>query len=85
MQYLDATRSEHGKGYIRQVEVFGSRDGNSWQTHRRDGVIFDLDKSEKLKNDSISIPETTFLYLAIRITNGGKSPLKITVLRQFRQ
>ncbi len=70
--------------YIRQVEVLGSRDGNAWQTLRKDGVIFDLEKGEKLKNDRISVPETTFPHLAIRIANSGKSPLKITGVRLFR-
>jgi hypothetical protein len=72
-------------GYIRHVEVLGSQDGKAWQSLRNDGVIFDLDKGEKLKNDRLSIPETTFPHQAIRITNGGKSPLKITEVRLFRQ
>jgi hypothetical protein len=72
-------------GYIRQVEVLGSADGKTWQSIRKDGVIFDLDKEEKLKNDRLSIPETTFPHLAIRITNDGKSPLKITEVRLLRQ
>ncbi|UWX58467.1 DUF3999 domain-containing protein [Chlorobaculum sp. MV4-Y] len=70
--------------YIRQVEVLGSRDGKAWQTLRKDGVIFDLEKGEKLKNDRISVPETTFSHLAIRIANSGKSPLKIADVRLFR-
>ena len=72
-------------GYIRQVEVLGSEDGKAWQSLRNDGVIFDLDKGEKLKNDRIAIPETTFSHLAIRISNSGKSPLKIVEVRLFRQ
>lgn len=71
--------------YIRKVEVLGSRDGKAWQTLRKDGVIFDLDKGEKLKNDRIFIPETTFSHFAIRIANSGKSPLTITEVRLFRQ
>jgi|GEM_PF-2174083 len=71
--------------YIRPVEVLGSRDGKAWQTLRKDGVIFELDKGEKLKNDRLSIPKTTFPHLAIRIANGGKEALKITEVRLFRQ
>jgi hypothetical protein len=72
-------------GYIRQVEVLGSRDGKAWQSIRADGVIFELENGEKIKNDRLSIPESTFPHLAIRIINGGKSPLKISEVRLFRQ
>lgn len=72
-------------GYIRQVEVLGSPDGKTWQSIRKDGVIFELDNGEKLQNSRLSIPETTFSYLAVRIANSGKSPLKITEVRLLRQ
>jgi hypothetical protein len=71
--------------YMRQVEVLGSQDGRTWQSLRKDGIIFEMEKGEKLQNDRISFPETSFPHLAIRISNSGKNPLKITEVRLLRQ
>jgi hypothetical protein len=67
--------------FSRQVEVLGSSDGNTWNTLRNDGVIFDLNRGEKLHHTRITFPQASFRHLALKIANGGAQPLSISAVR----
>jgi len=64
--------------FSRQIEILGSNDGASWNTLRKDGVIFDSNRGEKLHHTRISFPPTSFRYLALKIANAGAKPLSIS-------
>jgi hypothetical protein len=64
--------------FSRQVQVQGSADGKDWKTLRKDGVIFDFPKWEKLRRTRITFPQAAFRRIALRINNGDAPPLKIS-------
>lgn len=64
--------------FSRQVQVLGSSDGTSWNTLRKDGVIFDVNRGEKLRHTSITFPQASFRHLALKIVNGDAQPLTIS-------
>ncbi|MFZ3253527.1 MAG: hypothetical protein WA133_04500, partial [Syntrophales bacterium] len=61
--------------FSRQVQVLGSPDGKNWNTLRKDGVIFDINRGEKLHHTRITFPQASFRYLALKIANGDAQPL----------
>jgi hypothetical protein len=71
--------------FTRQVEVLGSPDGKEWNTLRRDGVIFDIPRDEKLRRTRITFPQTAFRHLAIRIIDGGAQPLTIRDVKVLQE
>lgn len=64
--------------FSRQVQVLGSNDGTSWNTLRKDGVIFDIRRGEKLRHTRITFPQSGFRRLALKIANNGAQPLTIS-------
>ena len=64
--------------FSRQVEVLGSADASNWNTLRRDGVIFDINRGEKLRRTRITFPQIGFRHIALRINNAGGQPLTIS-------
>jgi hypothetical protein len=70
--------------FSRQVEVLGSSDGKSWNTLRKDGVVFDINRGEKLRHTRISFAPTSFRYLALKIANAGAQPLTISGVTLFQ-
>lgn len=71
--------------FSRQVEIFGSADGKTWNIVRNDGVIFDLTKNEKFRHTRITFPQTGFRYLALKINNGNTQPFKINGVKVFQR
>ena len=71
--------------FSRQVEVLGSPDGKSWNTIRKDGVIFDINRGEKLHHTRITFTQTNFRYIALKIANGGAQPLTIANVKVFQE
>ncbi len=71
--------------FSRQVQVLGSPDGKSWNTLRKDGVIFDMNRGEKLRHTRITFPPAGFRYLALRITNGDAQPLNLSGVKVLRE
>jgi hypothetical protein len=69
--------------FSRQVQVQGSSDGVSWNTIRKDGVIFDNSRNEKSRLTSISFSPSGYRYLALKIANNGEAPLTISALKVF--
>jgi hypothetical protein len=67
--------------FTRRVQVLGSPDGKTWKILRRDGVIFDIPRGERLHHTSISFPQTSFRHLALKITNEGAKPLSIQAVK----
>jgi hypothetical protein len=63
--------------FSRQAQILGSNDGKTWNTLRKDGVIFDINRGEKLRHTCIDFPQTNFRQLAVKIANGGAKPLNI--------
>lgn len=74
-----------GGEYIRQVEVYGSQDGKSWNSLRKDGIVFTVNRGEKLQNSRITIPESRFPHVALKIINNGAEPLNISDVRMLQQ
>ncbi|HEX2965138.1 MAG TPA: DUF3999 family protein [Syntrophorhabdaceae bacterium] len=64
--------------FSRQVQILGSADGKNWNVVRQDGVIFDVNKGEKLRHTRLTFSEITFRHLAIKIINGDAQPMNIT-------
>jgi hypothetical protein len=54
--------------FSRQVQVLGSPDGASWNTIRKDGVIFDNSREAGMRLTRITYPPSSFRYLALKIT-----------------
>ena len=71
--------------FSRQVQVLGSPDGKNWSTLRNDGVIFDINRGEKLRHTHITFPETSFPNLALKIVNDDAQPLRITDVKALRE
>lgn len=71
--------------FSRQVQVLGSPDGKSWNTIRKDGVIFDINRGEKLHHTRITFPQASFRHLAVKITNGDAQPLSITGVKVLQE
>ncbi len=69
--------------FSRQVQVLGSPDGASWNTIRKDGVIFDNSREAGMRLTRISYPNSSFRYLALKITNGDAPPLNISGTKAF--
>jgi hypothetical protein len=67
--------------FSRQMEILGSNDGASWNTLRKDGVIFDSNRGERLHHTRVSFPSTNFRYLALKIANAGAKPLSISSVK----
>jgi hypothetical protein len=71
--------------FSRQAQVLGSRDGKTWNTLRKDGVIFDINRGEKLRRTRITFPVSDFSHLAVRIANGDGEPLRIDGVRLLQE
>lgn len=71
--------------FSRQAQVLGSADGRDWKTLRKDGVIFDFPKREKLRNTRIAFPPAAFRLLAVKIQNGEAPPLTIGSVRVLQE
>jgi|WetSurMetagenome_2_1015567.scaffolds.fasta_scaffold16512_2 hypothetical protein len=71
--------------FSRQVEVLGSADARSWNTLRRDGVIFDMNRGEKLRRTRITFPQIGFRHIALRINNAGAQPLTISGVKLLQE
>ena len=71
--------------FSRQVQVLGSNDGTSWNSIRKDGVIFDINRGEKLHHTRISFPQASYRHLALRITNGDAQPLTISDVKVLQE
>ncbi|MBN2438890.1 MAG: DUF3999 family protein [Deltaproteobacteria bacterium] len=71
--------------FSRQVQVLGSSDGQNWNTLRKDGVIFDFPRIEKLRHTRITFPPAGFRYIAIKINNGGAPPLTVSDVRLWQE
>ncbi|MCF8216012.1 MAG: DUF3999 domain-containing protein [Chlorobium sp.] len=70
-----------GSDYIRQVEVLGSQDGKTWNTIRKDGMVFDIPGGEKMRNERISFSDVSYPFLALKILNNASKPLQISTVR----
>ncbi|NTW82448.1 MAG: DUF3999 domain-containing protein [Chlorobiaceae bacterium] len=71
--------------YIRQAEVLGSTDGKTWSVIRTAGVLFDINRGEKMQNTRMSFVQSNFPRLALKIINGGEKPLSITDVRALQE
>ena len=71
--------------FSRQVQVLGSSDGNTWNTLRKDGVIFDINRGEKLHHTRITFPNTSFRHLALKIANSDAQPLTIKDVKVLQE
>lgn len=71
--------------FSRQVQVLGSADGNTWNTLRKDGVVFDINRSEKLRHTRITFPAASFRHLALKIANGAAQPLTIKDVKVLQE
>ena len=71
--------------FSRQVQVFGSPDGKTWNTLRKDGVIFDITRGEKLRHTRITFPQASFRYLALKVINGDGQPLTISDVKVLQE
>lgn len=71
--------------FSRQVQVLGSPDGNAWNTLRKDGVIFDITRGEKLRHTRITFPHAIFRHLALKIANGDAQPLTISGVKVLQE
>ena len=69
--------------FSRQVQVLGSRDGSTWNSIRKDGVIFDISRQEKTRLTRITFPPSSFRYLALKIADNGETPLTISAVKVF--
>lgn len=63
--------------FSRQIQILGSPDGRKWNTLRKDGVIFDNSRFEKIRLTRISFPNSSFRHLALKINNDGAPSLTI--------
>lgn len=71
--------------FSRQVQVLGSPDGKTWNTLRKDGVIFDIIRGEKLRHTRITFPQASFRHLALKIADGDAQPLSITGVKVLQE
>lgn len=71
--------------FSRQVQVLGSPDGKAWNILRKDGVIFDITRGEKLHHTRIAFPLSSFRHLALKIADSGAQPLTIREVNVFQE
>lgn len=71
--------------FSRQVQVLGSADGKNWNVVRKDGVIFNITRMEKLRHTRINFPQVSFRYIALKINNSEAQPLNISDVKVLRQ
>lgn len=71
--------------FYRQLQIFGSTDGKNWNLLRGDAVIFDYNHEEKLRHSKITLPNSTFRYIGIKIINNNERPLKISSVKVYYQ
>jgi hypothetical protein len=71
--------------FSRQVQVLGSPDGKTWNTLRKDGVIFDISRGEMLRHTRITFPQASFRLLALKIANGDALPLTISAVKVLQE
>ncbi|HEX2769876.1 MAG TPA: DUF3999 family protein, partial [Geobacteraceae bacterium] len=71
--------------FSRQVQVLGSHDGKTWNTLRKDGVIFDINRGEKLHHTRITFPQAGFRYLALKIANNDAQPLNLNGVKVLQE
>lgn len=71
--------------FSRQVQVLGSPDGETWNTLRKDGVIFDSNRGEKLHLTRITFPQASFRHLALKISNNDALPLTISDVKVLQE
>jgi hypothetical protein len=71
--------------FSRQVQVLGSPDGKNWKTLRKDGVIFDFPRREKLRRTQITFPPAVFRHIALKINNGDAQPLTISGVKVLQE
>lgn len=94
--WVELTLDQVGKGvnalqimtsttnYMRQVQVFGSQDGKTWNLILKDGVVFDMIRGERVQNSRITLPESSFPHLAIKIINNSAEPLTIREVKALQ-
>jgi len=71
--------------FSRQVEVLGSPDGKTWNTLRKDGVIFDINRGEILRHTRITFPQAGFRYLALKIADNDSQPLNLSGVKVLQE
>ena len=71
--------------FSRQVEVLGSPDGKTWNTLRKDGVIFAINRGEKLRHTRITFPQAGFRFLALKIADGDAQPLNLSGVKVLQE
>ncbi|MEN6375866.1 MAG: DUF3999 family protein [Smithella sp.] len=71
--------------FSRQIQVLGSPDGKKWNLIRKDGVIFDITKMEKLRHTRITFPSINFQHVALKINNATAQPLTINNIKVLRE
>jgi hypothetical protein len=71
--------------FSRQVQVLGSPDGENWNTLRKDGVIFDINRGEKLHLTRITFPKAGFRHFALKISNNDAQPLTISDVKVLQE
>jgi hypothetical protein len=71
--------------FSRQVQVLGSADGKNWNLVRKDGIIFDITKMEKLRHTRITFPPTGFRRIALKINNSAEQPLTINAVKVLQE
>lgn len=71
--------------FSRQVQVLGSPDGKNWNTIRTDGVIFDINRGEKLHHTRITFPQASFRHLALKIADNDAPPLSIADVKALQE
>jgi hypothetical protein len=71
--------------FSRQMQVLSSADGKDWNVVRRDGVIFDITRMEKLRHTRITFPQIAFRYIALKINNSDARPLTINDVKVLQE
>lgn len=74
---------EGGQGPVNRIQRYG--DGKNWNTIRKDGVIFDINRGEKLHHTRITFPQASFRHLAVKINNCDAQPLSITGVKVLQE
>lgn len=73
------------ENFYRQVQIFGGMEKNTWKLLRRNAVIFNYHREESIQHIKVSIPDSNFKYLGVRIVNNTEKPLKISGLKVYYQ
>lgn len=71
--------------YFRKVEILGSSDGKSWNSIRKDAVIFDSPKDVPVRHTRIGIPASDYPNLVVKIQNGGENPVSVSAVKLYNE